>query len=216
MLSRALISAPQSVQLERGLETDCRSGTRAATTLTKLPKARAGGNARAASARFTPVLSASGAPRLSRGERSSACYISRRELSEGEDVVVGIERREPRRRQVRERVVVEEAAAVELAREGTADLHCGGSAVPHDGVRRVGAVGVRRRRDVLPVSRGAASLRHVGLARPLSDERGTPVEIAQDPARDVDVVRPRRARARSSRRSGSGTRRHPRRGCSRR
>ena len=70
MLSRAAISAPHSVQLERGFETETRNGTRAATTLTKLPKARAGGTTRAASARFTPVLSASEGPGLSRGPRS--------------------------------------------------------------------------------------------------------------------------------------------------
>ncbi len=65
MLSRALISAPHSVQLDRGFETETRNGTRAATTLTKLPKARAGGNTRAARARFTPVLSAFRSPWLS-------------------------------------------------------------------------------------------------------------------------------------------------------
>ncbi len=65
MLSRALISAPHSVQLERGFDTDMRSGTRAATTLTKLPKARAGGSTSAASATFTLALSAFRRPWLS-------------------------------------------------------------------------------------------------------------------------------------------------------
>ena len=65
MLSRAAISVPQPMQAERGFEIERRSGTRAATTLTKLPNARAGGNTSRASATFTESLSAAPARWLS-------------------------------------------------------------------------------------------------------------------------------------------------------
>src|SRR4029079_7978603 len=58
MLSRDAIGAAHSIQLERGFEIERRSGTRAATTLTKLPNARAGGKTSRASATFTRWLSA--------------------------------------------------------------------------------------------------------------------------------------------------------------
>src|SRR5258707_10604078 len=69
MLSRAAISVPQPVQADRGFEIERRSGTRAATTLTKLPNARAGGKTSRASATFTGSLSAALASRLSGGVR---------------------------------------------------------------------------------------------------------------------------------------------------
>ncbi len=69
MLSRGEIGLPQPMHAERGLEIDWRSGTRAATTFTKLPKASAGVNTRAASATFTTKLSAAPAVRLSSRRR---------------------------------------------------------------------------------------------------------------------------------------------------
>ena len=58
MLSRAAIGVSHPMQAERGCEIERRNGTRAATTLTKLPNASAGGNTIAARATFTQPLSA--------------------------------------------------------------------------------------------------------------------------------------------------------------
>ena len=54
MLSRAASSVPQLIQAEAGLTTERRSGTRAATTFRKLPSARPGANAKAATASSIP------------------------------------------------------------------------------------------------------------------------------------------------------------------
>src|SRR3954463_16048514 len=58
MLSRGAIGVPHPMHAEPGLDTDCRSGTRAATTFTKLPNASAGVKTRAARATFIRTLSA--------------------------------------------------------------------------------------------------------------------------------------------------------------
>src|SRR5689334_13947690 len=55
---------------ERGFTTERRSGTRAATTFRKLPMARPGARAKAASAASTPYVSPRGRPGVSR--RASA------------------------------------------------------------------------------------------------------------------------------------------------
>src|SRR5919108_528636 len=57
-LSYQASSAPQLMHAERGRTTERRSGTRAATTFTKLPSARAGQNASTPRATSTPALSA--------------------------------------------------------------------------------------------------------------------------------------------------------------
>ena len=58
MLSRGAIGVSQPRQAERGCEIERRNGTRAATTLTKLPNASAGGSTIAARTTFTQPLSA--------------------------------------------------------------------------------------------------------------------------------------------------------------
>ncbi len=58
MLSRLRISVPQCMHADRGETIDRPSGTRAATTFRKLPTASPGANATAASAKFTPRVSA--------------------------------------------------------------------------------------------------------------------------------------------------------------
>src|SRR5262249_40868691 len=52
-LSRGAIAEPQLMQADPGGTSDLRNGTRAATTLRKLPIARLGADSTAASARFT-------------------------------------------------------------------------------------------------------------------------------------------------------------------
>jgi len=57
------------MQAERGLITERRSGTRAATTFRKLPTASPGARAKAASAAFTLVLSAAEGYELNQPEK---------------------------------------------------------------------------------------------------------------------------------------------------
>jgi hypothetical protein len=57
------------MQAERGLITERRSGTRAATTFRKLPTASPGARAKAASAAFTLVLSADEGYELNQPEK---------------------------------------------------------------------------------------------------------------------------------------------------
>src|SRR5215831_12543994 len=66
-LSYQASSFPQLMQAERGWTTERRSGTRAATTFTKLPSARAGQNASTPRATSTSALSADEALRLRPG-----------------------------------------------------------------------------------------------------------------------------------------------------
>jgi hypothetical protein len=65
MLSYHASSRPQLMHAERGETTERRSGMRAASTFRKLPTASPGASAQAASAAFTPSLSAVGVPELS-------------------------------------------------------------------------------------------------------------------------------------------------------
>ena len=64
-LSYHAIRASHDMQDEGGLTTDRRSGTRAATTLRKLPSASAGAKTKTAATAFTSEVSAGGAERLS-------------------------------------------------------------------------------------------------------------------------------------------------------
>src|SRR5438034_6665848 len=71
-LSYQASSVLQLMQAERGRTTERRSGTRAATTFTKLPSARAGQNASTPRATSTSALSVAGRHRLSTVSDSQA------------------------------------------------------------------------------------------------------------------------------------------------
>src|SRR5437660_4075935 len=139
-LSYQASSAPQLMQAERGRTTERRSGTRAATTLTKLPSARAGQNASTPRAKSTSALSAGAGSRLRMGAlarvaggwpRLSVDRVLERRHADRHDP----DRRERRRDRLAEddragdhradhrrgRVVLDRVGAVERALEDTAD-----------------------------------------------------------------------------------------------